>query len=194
MLCNLVAPLLVHKASDVPLLMIVFGALTLPPLLVALVGVHSSLPPSPPSPSAAIGAGRASDSFWRGARRAFSHVPFCVAFVAFGFGLGAFNVSAILLSHLFCAHGYTDQFAGVCTCAQVAAGLVAGFFVSAYIDRTKRYLETTKISYSYTRCLQFMLNFTNLCQVSLFSLLIIRAQFRLVISFRLFLYVLNLIG
>ena len=167
MLCNLVAPLLVRDAKDVPLLMIVFGALTLPPLLAALAGVHSSLPPSPPSPSAASLAGRASESFWRGAWRAFSHVPFGVAFVAFGFGLGAFNVSAILLAHLFCAHGYTDQFAGQCTCAQIGAGLVAGFFVSTYIDRTKRYLETTKIAYSYIIAFNLMLmltiSLTNLC-------------------------------
>lgn len=152
MLCNLLAPLLVHEKNDVPRLMVVFGALTLPPLVVAVVGVRSSLPPTPPSPSAASLAGRATarESFWRGALRAFSHPAFTVSFVSFGIGLGAFNASAILLSHLFCAHGYSDQFAGVCTCAQIGSGLVAGFFVSAFIDRTKRYLETTKFAYSYT--------------------------------------------
>lgn len=123
---SLLAPILVPNANDVWLVLVVFGAPSLPLLIAIALGVTASLPPTPPAPSAAAaltssssgsatstGVGEEGEgvatkgwaSFWHATKYAFSCPPFVIILVSFGISSGAFNAYTTLAAQILCING-----------------------------------------------------------------------------------------
>ena len=146
---NLLTPLLVTEPDDVPRVILIYGLPALPLLVATLLVVTSSAPPTPPAASSVVSQER-SHSFWRGSLAAIRFPAFIVSFIGFGVVQGVAATIVTLLSQIMCPRGYSDEFTGSTIATLNVCGLVGAAVISAFVDKTKLYLETIKVCFSLT--------------------------------------------
>ncbi|RMX61475.1 hypothetical protein pdam_00003517 [Pocillopora damicornis] len=110
-------------------------------VVMATFGVCSSSPPTPPTASAES----SSEPFFQGLKK---NKPYLVLLVTFGSGIGLFTCLTTILEQVICPRGYSDDMAGTAGAVLIAVGLVGGGFTGVYVDKTKKFKETAKISYA----------------------------------------------
>lgn len=113
-------------------------------VVMATFGVCSSSPPTPPTASAES----SSEPFFQGLKKLLQNKPYLVLLVTFGCGIGLFTCLTTILEQVICPRGYSDKMAGIAGAVLIAVGLVGGGLAGVYVDKTKRFEETAKISYA----------------------------------------------
>ncbi|XP_066468724.1 solute carrier family 49 member A3 [Tiliqua scincoides] len=145
LIANLLSPALVREAKDIPLMLEVYAGPAAFACILATVGVHASVPPTPPSASAGH-----SDlpSFCKGLKMLLRNKPYIILALCTGCGIALFTCFSALLEQILCINGYSDSFAGLNGALVIVFGLIGAFLLGLYVDRTKKFTEATKISLS----------------------------------------------
>uniref|UniRef100_UPI00398F38AD solute carrier family 49 member A3 isoform X2 n=1 Tax=Pristiophorus japonicus TaxID=55135 RepID=UPI00398F38AD len=75
---------------------------------------------------------------------------YLILMMCFGGGVGIFTSFSALLQQIMCVRGYSNSFAGLCGGLFIIFGILGAFVVGLYVDRTKKFIETTKINFCLT--------------------------------------------
>lgn len=124
---QLVTPLIVTQPAQIPLLNLVWFLPALPGFLLTVIGVKSSLPPSPPSPSAAASKTTSRRLFITTILQLARNVPFLIIFMFLGGAMGYISTLQTKLEQILCSRGYSDTIAGVSAALIIISGFVASF-------------------------------------------------------------------
>ncbi|KAI0211863.1 Solute carrier family 49 member A3 [Lamellibrachia satsuma] len=157
LLANLISPAVVGDSShpaDLLLLMVIYTIPAAVVVIMATFGVCSSVPPTPPTASAA----EISQPFFRGLKMIACSRSYWILAVCFGAGLALFTTLSTLLQQILCPHGYTDSFAGLCGALLFGVGVLGAGLASLFVDRTRKFEEVSKISFALAAlcCVGFM--------------------------------------
>ncbi|XP_064415770.1 solute carrier family 49 member A3 isoform X2 [Latimeria chalumnae] len=147
LLANFLSPLLVPDKSSIPLMLGVYSFPAVIVCFLATVGIHEKVPPSPPSASAM---NSTSEPFFAGVKMLLKNKAYIILLVCFGAGIGIFTCVSTLLEQMMCVLGYSNFFAGVCGALFVIFGIFGAFFLGLFVDRTKMFVEATKITFCLT--------------------------------------------
>ncbi|KAF3838813.1 hypothetical protein F7725_010581 [Dissostichus mawsoni] len=120
----------------------------------SMVGLRSSSPPTPPSASAESSG---SEPFVQGIKLLLKNRAYLVLMLCFGSGIAAFTCFSTLLEQILCVQGYSNEFAGVCGALFIVFGIVGAGALGLIVDKTKKFIEATKInlSLSAVACIAF---------------------------------------
>ncbi|XP_060935825.1 solute carrier family 49 member A3 [Limanda limanda] len=147
LLANIISPLMAQTSAQIPRLLLVYATPACFICFLATVGIRSSAPPTPPSASAESSA---SEPFVQGIKLLMKNRPYLVLLVCFGSGIAVFTCFSTLLEQILCVQGYTNDFAGLCGALFIVFGIVGAGLLGLYVDKTKKFIEATKINMSFT--------------------------------------------
>ncbi|CAD5119094.1 DgyrCDS7739 [Dimorphilus gyrociliatus] len=147
LLGSLIAPVIVYNNDRHLIGYLNIGCLGLAaiPAILGTFTVCSSIPPSPPSASAA----EPSQTFFRGLKMLKSNKPFWLLCLCFGSGLGTFTAVSALIEQILCPWGYNSLFAGICGALLIVFGLIGSAIIGQIVDRTRKFEEIVKIGFSF---------------------------------------------
>ncbi|XP_002160869.4 solute carrier family 49 member A3 isoform X1 [Hydra vulgaris] len=141
LIANGVAVLLVKESRDVPYLVSIFSVPAYIGLVMAVIGVRSSSPPTPPS----VSAEHEPESFFLGLKHVFRNRQFMLLCATIGFGIGLFSTISTILQQMICPQGYSNDIAGICGVMIIVGGFIGSFISGIYIDRTRAYILVAKV-------------------------------------------------
>ncbi|XP_053888876.1 solute carrier family 49 member A3 [Malaclemys terrapin pileata] len=147
LIANLLSPTLVSEEKDIPRML---GLYTIPAVtacILATVGVHDKVPPTPPSASATHST---SQPFFKGLKMLLRNKPYVILMVCFGAGIGMFTCFSALLEQILCVRGYSNFFAGLNGALFTVFGLLGAFLLGLYVDKTRKFIESTKVCFCLT--------------------------------------------
>ncbi|XP_054842995.1 solute carrier family 49 member A3 isoform X2 [Eublepharis macularius] len=147
LISNLLSPALVHEEKEIPLMLGVYVGPAVLACVLATVGIRKKEPPTPPSASASQSN---SQSVFAGLKMLLQNKSYLVLAVCVGGGVALFTCYTALLEQILCVMGYSDFFAGLCVALFTVCGLIGAFFLGLYVDRTKKFIESTKIGFCLT--------------------------------------------
>uniref|UniRef100_A0ACB8ESD0 Uncharacterized protein n=1 Tax=Sphaerodactylus townsendi TaxID=933632 RepID=A0ACB8ESD0_9SAUR len=147
LIANILSPALVHEEKDIPLMLGVYAGPAILACVLTTVGIHKKEPPTPPSASASQAN---SQSVFTGLKMLFKNKAYLVLALSIGGGVGLFTCYTALLEQILCVMGYSNFFAGLCGALFTVSGLIGAFFLGLYVDRTKKFIESTKIGFCLT--------------------------------------------
>ncbi|XP_071506515.1 solute carrier family 49 member A3-like [Diadema antillarum] len=134
---------LVSSASDIPLMLGVFAAPAAIGVAMATLGVCSSAPPTPPSPSA----DSKHEPFSEGFKKCMKNRPFWILIFSFGAGYGIFSAVSTFVEVIVCPIGFNDNFAGLVGALMLGAGLLGAIIMGLIVDRTRAFTPVVKLCY-----------------------------------------------
>uniref|UniRef100_A0A8C3S1Z1 Solute carrier family 49 member 3 n=1 Tax=Chelydra serpentina TaxID=8475 RepID=A0A8C3S1Z1_CHESE len=105
LIANLLSPALVSEKKDIPLMLGLYAVPAVTACVLATVGVHDKVPPTPPSASATLST---SQPFFTGLKMLLRNKPYVILMVCFGAGIGMFTCFSALLEQILCIKGYSD--------------------------------------------------------------------------------------
>lgn len=140
---NMISPQLVVQKSDVVYLNILLAVVPTAAIALATFGVRTSDPPTPPGRAAT----KKAAAFWPGIKKCMTSRAFVTLLLALGGGIGMFNALYTMMQQLLCARGYSNSFAGVCCILMIVGGLCGATASAKFVDKTKRFEETMKVSF-----------------------------------------------
>ena len=111
---------------------------------IMVLGVTSSVPPTPASASSANEV--TSPPFFQGIKKALRSRNFVFLALALGGGVGLFNALYNNLQPALCVKGYSDTFSGIMGALLIVSGLIGAAASGVYVDKTKKFEETVKCS------------------------------------------------
>ncbi|XP_034454979.1 solute carrier family 49 member A3 isoform X2 [Hippoglossus hippoglossus] len=147
LLANIISPLMVQKSAEIPRLLLAYAIPACFICFLATVGIRSSTPPTPPSASAESSG---SEPFLQGIKLLLKNRSYLILLVCFGSGIAVFTCFSTLLEQILCVQGYTNNFAGLCGALFIVFGIVGAGVLGLYVDKTKKFIEATKINMSFT--------------------------------------------
>ena len=124
---QLVTPLVITQPSQLPLLNLIWFLPAIPGFLLTVIGVKTSLPPTPPSPSAAASKTTSRRPFITTILQLARNVPFLIIFLFLGGAMGYISTLQTKLEQILCSRGYSDAIAGVSAALIIVSGFVASF-------------------------------------------------------------------
>ena len=136
-------PTFVLDTSDVPVMNGIWFIPCLTGFILAIMKVHSDLPPTPPSLSSASELKQKALGFlqfWPQMKLLFTNVSFIIIFLYTGGGLGFITVIFAKLEQILCSKGYTSQFAGLCGISVFLTGIIASFFFVVFSNKFKKHM------------------------------------------------------
>lgn len=142
LLANLLSPLIVSYSGDLFLLLLIYSIPAAVACLLATLGIHQAVPPTPASASSSSSA---SEPFLQGIRQLLRNRAYWILLLCFGSGIGIFTCFSTLLEQILCVKGYSNGFAGVCGAVSIVCGVAGAFLLSLYVDRSKKFMEVMKI-------------------------------------------------
>ncbi|XP_067657381.1 solute carrier family 49 member A3-like [Haliotis asinina] len=142
MVANLLAPRLVTVPSELPRLLWTCTVVAGLGVVMATFGVCSSVPPTPPTSSAA----EASEPFFAGLKKLLRVKSYWVLCFVFGAGLAIFTAFTTFTEQILCPRGYVNSFSGLCGALMIGVGVVGAAVAGIICDKTKRFEEVAKIS------------------------------------------------
>ncbi|KAJ8269359.1 hypothetical protein COCON_G00119660 [Conger conger] len=145
LLANLFSPMIVGQDMNIPLML---GIYTIPPVvacILATLGIRESVPPCPPSASAESSN---SEPFLQGIKLLLMNRAYMILLLCVGAGIALFTCFSTVLEQILCVKGYSDGFAGICGALFILFGVIGAAFLGFYVDRTKKFIEATKICMS----------------------------------------------
>ncbi|XP_063150938.1 solute carrier family 49 member A3 [Candoia aspera] len=160
LIANLLSPALAPGEKDIHLLIGVYAAPAILGCILATFGVCSGVPPTPPSATADRSS---SPTFCEGLKMLIRNKPYVILSLCFGTGIALFICLSALLEQVLCVNGYSNFFAGLTGALLILFGLFGAFFLGLYVDRTKKFTETTKISFILSAL--FFIAFILVCQM-----------------------------
>ncbi|VDD96055.1 unnamed protein product [Enterobius vermicularis] len=145
LMANLLSPQIVNSYNDVPKMnaIVMFPAIIT--CLLVTFGVNSSKPKTPPTLSAAV----TQTDFLTGIKDCYSNKAYVILAITLGGGIGMFNCLYTVIQQLLCPSGYTNAFSGLCASLMIVGGLIGATAAGLFVDRTKLYEETLKVSYAF---------------------------------------------
>ncbi|XP_072291990.1 solute carrier family 49 member A3 [Eucyclogobius newberryi] len=143
LLANVLSPLLVDYGG-IPTITLAYTVPACVSCLLATVGVRSSAPPTAPSPSAQS----SSEPFFHGLKLLMKNRAYLILMLCLGAGIASFTCFSSLLDQILCVQGYPYNFAGLCGALFIVWGIVGAAVLGVYVDRTKKFIEVTKINLS----------------------------------------------
>lgn len=144
LLANLLSPLLLGFYGSIPTILMAYSVPACLSCLLATVGVWSSAPPTAPSASATI----SHEPFLKGLRLLMKNGSYLILLLCLGAGIAAFTVFSSLLEQILCVQYYSTNFAGLCGALFIVWGIVGAGLLGVYVDRTKKFMEVTKVNMS----------------------------------------------
>ncbi|CAH1258649.1 MFSD7 [Branchiostoma lanceolatum] len=144
LLANVISPAIVKSKADFLKVLGVYCAPAGVGVLLATFGVCSSVPPSPPTASAAA----TSETFWQGIKKIVKNLQYWILFTIFGVGLGLFNTLATILEQVLCPRGYDNTYVGLCAALMIICGVVGAGVAGILVDKTKRFQEVVKVGFA----------------------------------------------
>ncbi|KAI3421176.1 hypothetical protein GPALN_014805 [Globodera pallida] len=142
LLANLISPLVVETCEHIMTLNV---ALSIPSILLTAIAtffITRSEPKVPPT----VSAGHQNYPFLRGITECFSNRQYLVLLLVMGGGIGMLNTLYTLMQQLLCPSGYSNMFSGLASALMITGGVVGATGASIFVDRTKYYEETMKVS------------------------------------------------
>lgn len=146
LLANILSPVIAENSINI--IQTITLVYTIPACIICLlatVGIRSSAPPTAPSASAEASG---SEPFIKGIRLLMRNKAYLVLLLCFGAGIASFTCFSTLLDQILCVQGYTYDFAGLCGALFIVWGIVGAGALGLYVDKTKRFMEATKINMS----------------------------------------------
>ncbi|XP_059142550.1 solute carrier family 49 member A3-like [Physella acuta] len=159
---NILSPAIVKKPQDISIMLWVCSGISLFGALLSSFCVRSSVPPTPPSPSAAS----QSEPFFIGIKKLRNNRAFWLLSLSMGGGLALFTANTTFLEQILCPQNYDNNFAGLCGALMIGLGAVGAFIAGFIADKTKKFAEVTKIGF----CL------STLCGIAFAQLARLRGQ------------------
>ncbi|XP_067409595.1 solute carrier family 49 member A3 [Emydura macquarii macquarii] len=147
LIANLLSPSLVSEEKDIPLMLGVYAIPAVTACILTMVGVRDKVPPTPPSASAT---NSTSQPFFMGLKTLLRNKPYVILMICFGAGIGLFTCFSALLEQILCVKGYSNFFAGLNGALFTVSGLLGAFLLGLYIDKTRQFIESTKIGFCLT--------------------------------------------
>ncbi|XP_032062341.1 solute carrier family 49 member A3 isoform X1 [Aythya fuligula] len=144
LIANVLSPILVPEGKHIPLMLGVYAIPAVTACALAAVGIHEKVPPTPPSASAT---NSTSQPFLTGLKMLLRNKPYIILAVCFGGGIGMFTCFSALLEQILCEKGYSNVFAGLNGALFTVFGLLGAFLLGLYVDRTRNFIESTKICF-----------------------------------------------
>ncbi|XP_068928734.1 solute carrier family 49 member A3 isoform X2 [Petaurus breviceps papuanus] len=147
LLANMGSPALVKKEEDIPIML---GFYIIPAGIACLLSsacIWESIPPTPPSVGAATST---SEPFLSGMWTLLRNKAYVILALCFGGGIGAFSAFSALLEQILCVKGYSNEFSGLCGALFIVFGIIGAFVLGLYVDRTKQFIEATKVGFCLT--------------------------------------------
>lgn len=144
LLANIVSPLLLDKYGSIPTMTLAYTVPACLSCLLATAGVRSSAPPTAPSASAQS----SHEPFLHGLKLLMKNKAYMTLLLCLGAGIASFTCFSSLLDQILCVQGYSNDFAGLCGALFIVWGIVGAGVLGVYVDRTKRFIEVTKINMS----------------------------------------------
>ncbi|KAK2848785.1 hypothetical protein Q5P01_008619 [Channa striata] len=146
LLANIISPMLTQTAAQIPNLLLVYALPACVICCLTTLAVRSSVPPTPPSASAESST---SEPFLKGFKLLLTNKAYLVLLLCFGSGVAVFTCFFTLLVQILCVQGYTNDFAGLCGALFIVFGIVGAGALGLYVDKTKKFIEATKINMSF---------------------------------------------
>ncbi|XP_077969792.1 solute carrier family 49 member A3-like [Styela clava] len=145
MLAYILSPLLAPGEEKMLFMLAIESIPGILAVLMATFGICSNRPPTPPSASAET----ASEPFLTGLKKLVKNPSYWLLAWAIGGGIALFSTLTTLLPQMLCPWGYDDNFTGVvCVSSLIGAGLVGAAIAGLVVDKTKRYMEVTKVCFA----------------------------------------------
>ncbi|KAI4798134.1 hypothetical protein KUCAC02_022263 [Chaenocephalus aceratus] len=134
LLASILSPWMTQTTGDIPDLLLAYAVPACIICFLATVGLRSSSPPTPPSASAESSG---SEPFVQGIKLLLENRAYLVLMLCFG--------------------GYSNEFAGLCGALFIVFGIVGAGALGLIVDKTKKFIEATKInlSLSAVACIAF---------------------------------------
>jgi len=143
---QLITPLVISHPSQLPILNLIWFLPALPGFLLTVCGVKSSLPPSPPSPSAATAKAVKRKPFLGTIVQLSTNIPFLIIFLFLGGAMGYISTLQTKLEQMLCSRGYSDTLAGVSAALIIIAGFVASFPIGYASMKSGKLILISKIA------------------------------------------------
>jgi FLVCR family MFS transporter 7 len=138
----------VQQSSHIDLMLQIFAIPAYLGVLMTTFGVCSSVPPTPPSESAA----EECETFLVGMKTLLCIKSYWLLALCFGGGIGLLSTLVTILDQLLCTHGYPDGFVGLCSGLLFGIGLIGATIMSIFVDKTRKFEETSKIGFGVCAC------------------------------------------
>ncbi|KAK6026543.1 hypothetical protein OSTOST_07477 [Ostertagia ostertagi] len=142
LLANVISPQMVRAPNHI----VYLNIFTFVPAAVAMVlatfAVKSSEPKIPPTFSAS----KPQMDFFPGLKACMMSKQYIILFIVMGGGIGMFNCLYTIMQGLLCPSGYSNSFVGLCAALMIIGGIVGAAGSGMFVDRTKMYEETMKVS------------------------------------------------
>ncbi|XP_042349634.1 solute carrier family 49 member A3 [Plectropomus leopardus] len=154
LLANIISPMVAGESKQIPDLLLAYAIPACIICFLATVGIRSSTPPTPPSASAESSS---SEPFIHGIKLLLKNKAYLLLLLCIGSGMAVFTCFSTLLEQILCVQGYTNEFAGICGALFIGFGIVGAGALGLYVDKTKNFIEATKINMSFTAlsCIAF---------------------------------------
>ncbi|XP_056295291.1 solute carrier family 49 member A3 isoform X1 [Pseudoliparis swirei] len=158
LLASILSPMIAQTPARIPELLLVYAVPACVVCFLATLGIRSSSPPTPPSASA-VSSG--SEPYLQGIKLLLRNRAYLVLMLCFGSGVALFTCFSTLLQQILCVQGYTNTFAGVCNALSIVFGIVGAAALGVYVDKTKKFIEATKVNMMFTAlsCIAFSVVF-----------------------------------
>ncbi|KAG5845473.1 hypothetical protein ANANG_G00139490 [Anguilla anguilla] len=145
LLANIFSPIIVGQDMNIPLMLGIYAIPAVVACILATLGIRESVPPSPPSASAESSN---SEPFLQGIKLLLMNRAYMILLLCMGSGIAVFTCFSTVLDQILCVKGYSDEFAGICGALFILFGVVGAAFLGFYVDRSKKFIEATKIGMS----------------------------------------------
>ncbi|VDM58549.1 unnamed protein product [Angiostrongylus costaricensis] len=142
LLANIISPQMVHSPQHVVYLNVFTCVPTLVAMILATVAVKRSEPKVPPTFSAS----KPQMDFIPGLKACMMSKQYLILFLVMGGGIGMFNCLYTIMQELLCPSGYSNSFVGICAALMIVGGIFGAAGSGVFVDRTKKYEETMKVS------------------------------------------------
>ncbi|XP_053347222.1 solute carrier family 49 member A3 [Clarias gariepinus] len=147
---NIFSPIIISRSNSFFMLLLIYAIPAIVVCFLATVGIRESVPPTPPSASADTSS---SEPFFQGIKLLLKNKAYMILLVCFGSGVGIFTCFATLLEQILCVKGYPNDFAGLCAVLFIIFGVLGAAFLGIFVDKTKMFTESIKISMCLTSLL-----------------------------------------
>ncbi|XP_024238810.1 solute carrier family 49 member A3 isoform X2 [Oncorhynchus tshawytscha] len=154
LVASIFSPMIVGTTNNISSLLFIYAVPAAIICFLATVGIRDSSPPTPPSASAESST---SEPFLEGIMLLLRNKAYMILLLCFGSGIAVFTCFSTLLEQIMCVRGYPNDFAGLCGGLFIVFGIVGAGFLGLYVDKTKKFIEATKVNMSFSAlaCIAF---------------------------------------
>lgn len=140
-----ITPLFVKSLDDVPTMNWVWFIPAATTMILCMVTVKHSAPPTPPSKSAEFD--QHSLPYLLSMKALVTNKEYVMINIAVGGAVGFFNCFATQLEQMMCSRGYSDLYSGLCGSLLLGTGFIGSIFTGVFVQKTGKMEEVAKVFY-----------------------------------------------